>query len=252
MGYRTTARLPKIEAVPSNKGLYLDLYTEAAKQIGCKLDVIREPKKRILRGLRQGTIDFYPGLTFREERSIYAFYFSNGLPDLYVGLTRTEVPEISHYRQLKGKTILLALGGPSEDADKYGITIKTPPELTFEKAFEYILDKHADFYKDEIGTLAYYLKKHPRKNELKLHTQCCGKVEALTVGFSRNSPHYTEEANPNYQKAQQLNYDNFPIRLKERSTAYRLSQALNDLKNSGYTDRLYQRYYGINPNEITQ
>ena len=63
-------------------------------------------------------------------------------------------------------------------------------------------------------------------------------MEALTVRFSRNSPHYTEEANPNYQKAQQLNYDNFPARLKERSTAYRLSHALNELKNSGYTDLL--------------
>ncbi|PKF60766.1 amino acid ABC transporter [Psychromonas sp. psych-6C06] len=250
MGYRTTARLPNIEAQPSNKGLYLDLYTKAAKRIGCQLEVSRQPKKRILRDLGRGTLDFYPGLSFREERSLYILFFANGLPSADIGLTRVEVPEINSFYDLKGKSILRAYGGTSVDANEYGVTIKTPPELSFESAIDYILNKNADFYEDEIGTLSYYLKDHPRAKELKFHLNCCGGLTELTVGFSRASPHLKEEANPDYDPSKELDYNNFPKRVAERSTAYRFQQALMELKKEGYTNNLFLQYYGVNIEEL--
>lgn len=250
MGYRTTARLPNIEAKPSNKGVYQDLYTEAAKRIGCKLEIHRLPKKRVLRDLGRGTLDFYPGLTFTEDRSLYILFFANGLPSADIGLTRVEVPEIKSFYDLKGKTVLRAYGGSSVDADKYGVTLKTPPELSFEKAIEYILNKNADFYEDEIGTLSYYLKSHPRAKELKFHLNCCGGLTELTVGFSRASPHLKEEVNPDYDPKKELAYNNFPKRLAERSTAYRFQKALNELKEEGFTNNLFQQYYGVDINDL--
>lgn len=221
MGYRTTARLPNIEAKPSNKGVYQDLYREAAKRINCTLEIYRLPKKRILRDLGRGTFDFYPGLSFREERSLSIFFFANGLPSADIGLTRIEVPEINSMHDLKGKVVLRAFGGPSVDVDKYGVILKTPPELSFEKAIDFILNKNADFYQDEIGTLSYYLKSHKRADELKFHLNCCGGLSELTVGFSRASPHLNEESNPNYDEKKELAYNNFPKQLSKRSTAYR-------------------------------
>jgi ABC-type amino acid transport substrate-binding protein len=250
MGYRTTARLPNIEANPSNKGVYHDLYSEAAKRIGCKLEIYRLPKKRILRDLGRGTLDFYPGLTFREERSLYIHFFANGLPSANIGLTRVDEPEIKSFYDLKGKVVLRAYGGASIDADKYGVTLKTPPELSFEKAIDFILNKQAYFYEDEIGTLSYYLKDHPRASELKFHINCCAGLSELTVGFSRESPHLKEEINLNYDAQKPLAYNNFPTRLAKRSTAYRFQQVLHELKEEGYTDQLFKKYYGISIHEI--
>lgn len=250
MGYRTTARLPNIEAQPSNKGVYEDLYTEAAKRIGCKLEVHRLPKKRILRDLGRGTLDFYPGLTFTEERSHVILFFSNGLPSLDVGLTKKGVEKIDSYYQLKGKTVLIALGAPTTDSDKYNLTVKTPPELNMNKAIDYIVEGYADFYEDDIGTLAYYLKSDPRADSLMYHLNCCGGITALTVGFSRASPHINEEVNPNYDPKKALYYNNFPKQLAKRSTAYRFQVALSELKQEGFTDKLFKKYYGISVDEL--
>lgn len=250
MGYRTTERLPNIEANPNNKGVYLDLYSEAAKRIGCELEVHRLPKKRILRDLGRGTLDFYPGLTFREERSLSIFFFANGLPSADIGLTRVEVDEINSFYDLKGRTVLRAYGGSSVDAEKYGVTLKSPPELTYEKAIDIILNKQADFYEDEIGTLSYYLKDHPRAKELKFHLNCCGGLTELTVGFSRASPHMNEEVNPDYDPSKELAYNNFPKKIAKRSTAYHFQMALKALKGEGFTDKLFKKYYGISVNEL--
>jgi len=252
MGYRTTARLPNIEAEPSNAGLYFDLYSQAAKMVSCNLVVIRMPKKRILRGIQEGTIDFYPGLTYSDIRSDYIFFFENGLPSLDVGLSRIELGDISSYYDLENKVVLLALGGPElpTRADKYGYIVRTSPELSFEKAVNIILEGKADFYEDDIGTLSFYLKDRPRKTELKYHFNCCGGPKVLTLGFSRSSTHYSEELNSDYDPTMAQSPYNLPIRLAQNSKAKSFYQALRKLKTEGFTDSLYERYYGIHPIKV--
>ena len=68
MGYRTSERRPFIEQEPNNQGFYYDIYQVAAERVGCKLRVIRAPKLRILRDLKLGNIDFYPGLHFKQSK----------------------------------------------------------------------------------------------------------------------------------------------------------------------------------------
>ena len=112
MGYRTNERLPLIAKAPDNNGLYLSLYRQVAMRIGCEFEVIRGPKKRILKQLQDGEVDFYPGFTFNEERSQFAFYIENGLPGGDVGISRSSFINVSQLTDLEGHTVLQALGSP--------------------------------------------------------------------------------------------------------------------------------------------
>lgn len=100
MGYRTSERLPFIEHDPNNQGFYHDIYQAAAERIGCKLRITRAPKMRILRDLKLGNIDFYPGLSFSEERAQFAYFIPNGLSERAIGISRAGAANISSLEQL--------------------------------------------------------------------------------------------------------------------------------------------------------
>ncbi|MDM8551757.1 hypothetical protein QUF72_16870 [Desulfobacterales bacterium HSG2] len=68
MGYRTNKREPLKGERPDNSGLYYDLYTKAAKRIGCKLEVIRKPKRRILNDLKERSMPALAHIRYLESR----------------------------------------------------------------------------------------------------------------------------------------------------------------------------------------
>ncbi|WP_434341024.1 substrate-binding periplasmic protein [Motilimonas cestriensis] len=252
MGYRTTARMPNINAKPSNAGLYLDLYSEAAQNIGCKLKVVRSPKNRILRRIAEGSIDFYPGLTFTEERAKDIFFVENGLFTAFVGLTRKGGGQITSIDDLANKTILVALGSPDPKSDKVELQYKRPPELSFDRAIELVLDKQADFYMDDFSTLYYYLVRHPRESELMLHLNCCGGLTRLSLGFSKKSPHFQAVDNPEYDASKPLSEFNYPTKLATGTVADQFRLALLSLEAQGFTDTLFKDYYGASLQELMQ
>ena len=252
MGYRTTARMPNINAKPNNSGLYFDLYSRAAQDIGCKLKVVRAPKNRILRGLAEGSIDFYPGLTFNEERAKDYFFYDNGIPAADVGLTRKGGGKITSYDDLAGKVILVALGSPGPKSNTLDLQYKRPPELTFERAIELILEGQADFYMDDFGTLYYYLVQHPRESELMLHLNCCGGRNRLTLGFSKKSPHFKEVKNPDYDASKPLSVYNYPTQTAVGSVADQFRLALMSLEAQGFTNTLFKDYYGASLQELME
>src|SRR5512134_3732230 len=94
MGFKPDAKLPFIAAAPDNAGLYLDLYTRAAERLGCKLAVVREPKRRIHQWMQEGRVDFYPGMKYSPERAQFALFIENGLPGGRAGLSMADLPEI--------------------------------------------------------------------------------------------------------------------------------------------------------------
>lgn len=252
MGYRTTSRLPNITSAPENQGLFVDLYTKAAQTINCKLEIIRLPKKRILKKLQNGEIDFYPGFTFNLERHKYIYFMENGLPSLNVGLSRVELHEIRSYYDLKDKRLLLSLGAPHVDAKKFGLIIKQPPEVSFESAIDYVLDGRADFYEGEISAFAYYLKNHKRSKELKYHFNCCGGIKPLLLGFSRQSIHFKPIPNPKHDESIKISPYNTPRLPDDQTIASQFSDALFQLKTNGFTDQLFKSYYGIDVSELEQ
>ena len=69
MTYKDGGKPPLIAAMPDNNGAYIDLFTKAADKIGCSLNLVRHPKKRLHKMLAQGKLDFYPGASFSKKRN---------------------------------------------------------------------------------------------------------------------------------------------------------------------------------------
>ncbi len=247
MGYRTNERLPLIAGSPNNSGLYLDLYSEAVKRIGCTLDVVRLPKNRILLELKSGTVDFYPGFNFTPKRAKYAYYMENGLPGGDIGVSLTSLPTITNLEALKGKTLLIAMGSPEWGAEKKGIRLLRASELTLDRAFQLLTAHRADFYIYNRSSIEYALRDHPDDQTLKLHPDCCGGVQPLYLGFSRASTAFQEAPNPAFDPKLPESPENFPVQPGEQSPAARFQQALQRMSAEGYMQQLYQRYYQRTP-----
>lgn len=242
MGYRSSERLPLISREASNSGLYQHLYSLAADKIGCKLKIERGPKKRILKRLNQGTIDFYPGFSFSLKRAENVFYIENGLPGGDIGISLNTMENITDIKQLKGYTLLTALGSVDTDNKLKGITIHKVREMTIDKAISLINKKRGDFYIYNKSSIEYYINKNKVDN-IKIHSHCCGEIEPLYLGFSKKSIHYKQQDNPDIDNLQAINILNNPQVLSKKSIAYKFKQALKELKSSGKTQELYNQYY---------
>lgn len=240
MGYRVNERLPLIEAYPSNKGLYEDLFTVALSKFNCKLTIVREPKKRLIKGLIGGGLDFYPGFTFSKERSAYAFFFENGLDLSFVAISQRKQPSITSIEGLKSKIVLVAHGGPTLGLEHVGAIIRYVENLTIEDAIKYLLQGKADFYIYPKASIDYYLKMYPQK-EIKRHA-CCGKARPMLLGFSKNSPHIVLKKNTNVIESKEVTYNPF-FKMEKHSKAYALQQAIQQMKKEGLIEKIYKKHY---------
>ncbi|WP_286240972.1 substrate-binding periplasmic protein [Neptuniibacter halophilus] len=241
MGYRTSERLPLIDQAPDNRGLYFDLYNEAARQIGCNLKVSRLPKKRVIQGMRSGVIDFYPGFSFNEVRAGYAVFIENGLETKISILSSDRLAEVTELSQMQGRRLIVANGGPTFGAERYGIPVTFIENLDLDRAIAMIDEGRADFYLYHRDTLLYYLKKHPQSG-VRIHP-CCGESRPMYLGFSRASAHFQPVANPDYNPALPVSADNPDIIPAQGSVAARFAEAIQVLKQSGYVADLVAHYY---------
>lgn len=242
MGFRTTERLPLIGKDPIDDGLYYDLYSEAAQRIGCQLTVVRSPKKRLLKMLESGKIDFYPGFTFNLERTDYVHFIESGLPGGQIGISRFDIHPITNLHQLSGLTLAQSLGAPDFAAGVENITYYTKAELSILEAITLIRKKRADFYIYPRGTLMYYLRLN-ETDDIQVHPDCCGGVEPLYLGFSIRSKHFKQRSNPQFEPNLPLSADNWPTAPHSNSISYLFQQQLKAMKLSGETMDLYKQYY---------
>ncbi len=244
MGYRSSERMPLISRQTSDSGLYQHLYSLAADKIGCQLKIERGPKKRILKRLNQGVIDFYPGFSFSLKRAENVFFMENGLPGGDVGISLNTMKNITDIKQLEGYTLLTALGSVDTDNKLMGVTIHKVREMTIDKAISLIQKKRGDFYIYNKSSIEYYIKKNKNKvDNIKIHSDCCGGIKPLYLGFSKKSIHYKQQDNPDFNNSQAINILNYPQLLSKNSIAYKFQQALKELVNSGKTQELYDQYY---------
>lgn len=242
MGYRTNERIPLISASPDNSGLYQHFYQAMADHLGCELKIIRGPKKRILKQLEDGEIDFYPGFNYNEYRALYTYYIENGFPGGEIGISRSDFADINHLEELEGATILQSLGSPDFVRDLENIRIYAVPEMTIDKAVNLLRKKRGDFYIYNRASLLYYLRTN-KSSDIKIHPNCCGGVEPIYLGFSRQSEHYSEAPNPHFKPSQELSPTNFPVTLSTDSKAFQIEKILREMKESGETDAIYKQYY---------
>ncbi len=245
MGYRTSERLPFIEGEPSNNGLYQDIYQAAAEKIGCKLNIVRAPKLRILRDIKLGNIDFYPGLNFTEERAEYALFIPNGLSERTIGISRAGAADIRSKEQLSqsGLTLLIAPGSYDFGGLANNMQVRKPPELDVSRALDYLLSNQGDIFIYDQATISYYLRNRD-KTRFKLHYTCCEIPQEMYLGFSKNSQYFRSEPNPHYRSDKPLSPDNSPILLSPQSKAYEFAKALAAMDSGGETEQIYFHYFG--------
>jgi len=187
MGYRTSERLPFINKAPNNAGIYHDIYQRALKNIGCSLSVVRAPKKRILKMLSQGEIDFYPGLGITKARTEYLEFFENGLTSHVIALSHSDMETIHQFNDMSGHVLLTAIGANNFDAKQKGILLREANDLSLRTAIKLLSEKKVDFYLYNKDSIKYFLKTEPN-NQIKLHP-CCFNEVAMTLGFSKYSKH---------------------------------------------------------------
>lgn len=244
MGYRTTNKLPYIEEAPSNEGLYKDLYSEACRRIGCELEIVRLPKKRILIALEEGELDFYPGFAFNKERAKYAFWFRNGLQQRDIAISLDTLHDLKTYDDLKGLRYLAALGNPDyfEGDIPESLRVFTVAELDIERALKMLSLHRADFYIYEEDTMKFWVKSR-NITGFKFHPELIKRFYWMYVGFSRLSPHFQQVANSKYDSTREMSATNFPYEVKEGSVVDQLRDALWEMHEEGYSDSLYNVYF---------
>lgn len=244
-GYRTNARVPLIAEAPDNSGLYYDIYAEAAKRMGVNLEIRREPKKRLINDMKAGTFDFYPGFTFSEERSEYAFFFPNYLPGGYTIVTRDDFPSYKNMKELKKilktKVQLVELGGPTFSDHVSPKELHKVAELKADQALLMIKKGRADFYIYNASTIRFYIKTQ-KLTGLTLHDGFFPE-EFMLLGFSRKSVHYNEIKNKKYNPNKPLSPGNFPVILDPKCLAAKLHQTLKEMYKDGTTQKIYDKYY---------
>ena len=250
MGYKESAKEPLINAGNDNSGAYLALFSMAAKQIGCSLEIIRLPKKRLHKMFAQGSLDFYPGASFSLAREKYLFYIANGFSTSEYGISDVSMPEISSYRQLTtNKTIWLQeIGSSKADiAKRLNIETITINKLTMDISRRILVRHKNTFAVIDREIHDYYLKANQltsiKEIGLKLHRHCCGNEKPMYLGFSKYSVHFKQKVNPDYQPEEPLSPTNSTAILHKNSIAYLFSEALKQLQETGVTDRVYQKYF---------
>lgn len=237
MGYQNKAKLPFINKAPDNSGIYLDIYSLAAQKIDCVLKVVRLPKVRTLNNIKVGEIDFYPGMKFSKERSLYIHFIPNGLITGRMGLSRRNMPLITNKQQLTNYSVLISLGGINYVDKIDGIKVHQVLNLGIEKAARMLILERADFYATDPIVVDNFLQ-NTDTTIFKKHPNCCGGVKPMHIGFSKNSVYSTEINNPDYRKGKNLSIENFPTKLVKDSIAYEFGKTVREVvKSYQYTQQ---------------
>jgi len=250
--YKDIGKPPYMQAAPDNSGLYLDMMKRAAQKIGFDLKVIRQPKKRTYKLLKDGNADLYASGEFRDYRSKFLFYFPNGLSRVehYYGLTSDNIPELTDISQIiRYKLIWMVELGSSWPlhAKSLGLQYTEMKNAGINKAIEISQLKRSTFFMIEDKDVYKYMEKNKissfKELKIKVHKNCCKSKHApLYTGFSRYSPYYKEEPNLLYDKTKPLSQTNFPYKLSPKSVAYKFKNALKQMIKSGEIERMKSSY----------
>jgi len=250
MGYKEASKPPLINAKPDHSGVYFDLYSLAAKKIGCELAVIRLPKKRLHNFLANGSIDFYPGSSFSEQRSKYLHYIANGLSTGQYGVTLSDFPQITSFKQIKtlGLTWVMELGSSKLSiANALKIKALSVASIDIKIASKFLISNRAQFViLDKVLIDNYLISQNIatlKSKGLKIHRLCCGGIRPMYLGFSKASVHLKLQVSQVYNSEKPLSFLNVPRTLAKGNVAYQFQEALLQMHDSGESSAIYRRYF---------
>ncbi len=243
MGYRTSAKPPFINEFPDDAGFYKEFYSIVVQKIGCSLTIVRQPKKRVYRGLEKGIIDFYPRLSIKEKRAVFIYFMDIGFESYHVGLSRNDLAEITHLQQLNEMLLISTIGASNPLKPEWGVKRREVPSLDIDKAILMLRKNRGDFYIYDYLTIKHYFNVH-NISDLKIHNNCCKKLVLRSLGFSRKSKFYNETSNSNYDSSRKVSAINFPTIINPNSIAAKFEQVIHEMGESGETQRILEKYVG--------
>lgn len=255
MVFKLGDKFPLMRSAPDNSGIFQDLYSQAAKRIGCDLIITRLPKARLHETLRKGIYDFYPGASFSQERAKYLFFIENGIETKELGVSSLGIKNITNLSQLKTYNNLIWL----MESNSSKITLSNllgiyPQEIQYMNidilvSFIQKRPQFNYFYVADKEVIDNFLSKNPtrRINDygLRIHDECCGKSQPMYLGFSRLSIHMKETDNPQYQKDDKISAKNQTSIPAKGSIAQKFASALQALQKEGVTKSIYQHWYPV-------
>ncbi len=254
MVYKDSGNIPYMQKAPDNSGLYFDLISRAAEKIDYKIEVIRLPKIRTYRLLELGKVDIYASGEFRDYRSEFLFYFTNGLhrEEIFYGLTTSEIPELMSISDINkyDLTWVFELGNSWPlQAKKFNVKYNMRTDgHQIDKAINLLKAGRPLFFKFTNVEINGYLKSQNIESleeiGIKVHKHCCDSNKApLYTAFSRFSKHYKEQSNPDFTIDKKLGVNNFPVELVPGSIPDKLKSALLEMIESGEVELLIKKYF---------
>lgn len=246
MGYSEKSKLPLIGELNNNQGLYKDIFEKAAKNIGYELKIVRFPKKRVHRGLKNGSIDFYPGSSFSKERANYLYFLPNGLKTKEVLISLDKIKEIKNIASAQGE-LLVELGSSKKNWDKIypKLTIVQMGMLPLKKVLIALEKKRGDFYIADIEPIRYHDKLlNFSKIGIKIHYNAINdKFVSMNLGFSRKSHLFKDSKNEKFNKLKSISLKNYPTKISKESIAYKLHVELIKMQKNGDIDKIKNKYF---------
>ena len=249
MGFKDGGKQPLMNKAPDNSGAFAEIFSYAAKTIGCELKIERYSKLRVHKLLRLGAVDFYPGASYSAKRSQYLHFAQIGFMSAEYGLTPINIPEITSYQDVKKLNLiwLMELGGSKREiADKLGVQVDQTQNLTIEKLLRYFRTRNANFYVvDKELVDLFLLDKEPdylEKVGLKLHVNCCGGSVPMYAGYSKKSHHFANADINEFDFSREGSVLNQTSALKQGSVFHRFSNVLMEMHQQGITQKIYTKH----------
>lgn len=254
MVYKESGKPPYMQKAPDNTGLYTELVGEALRRIGYRLEVVRVPKARAYLLLQRGEAELYPALLLNAHRGTFLAFLRNGLhrDEEYMGLTGSSVEPLRSLADLNkhGLQWIYDRGSTTEqEAAAAGVPHAAVSNLDLARAIDMAAAGRPVFYKVVDDDLGDYLDAAKLKSldglPVRLHDSLFKPVSApLFIGFSKSSPLYKEEANPQFDPHKPLSYLNYPVRPTPNSVPERLGRALDAMVKDGTVAAL-RRKFGV-------
>ena len=255
MVFKLGGKYPLMRSAPDNSGIFQELYSAAAKRIGCTLIITRLPKARLHEGLQKGRYDFYPGASFSQKRAKYLSYIENGIKTKELGVSSLGIKNITNLSQLKAYRNLIWLmelnSSKIASSKLLGIYPQEVQYLNLEILINFIQKRpqYNYFYIADKEVIDNFLSNNPTSligdYGLRIHEECCGESQPMYLGFSRLSVHMKETANPQYQKDEKISANNQIFIPAKGSIAQKFASALQALQKEGVTKSIYQHWYPV-------
>ena len=249
MVYKPVAKAPYIMEYPDNSGLYLDMLKEATEKIGFRLKVIRVPKARSYKMLKDGTADLYASGEYNPQRAKFLYYTPNGLhrSEIHQCITAPGIPELNSIQEVKKHHLVWHIERGSSwvlRAKRLNVKATQIISINIETAIKFFRSERPAVFTILKKDIDKYISTYPRAGiDFKVHRNCkFVKDKELYTGFSRSSKYYAEVKNENYDKQIALGAKNLPYRPSTTSVASKLSASLQEMISSGGIDKLKKKY----------